>query len=146
MGFRPRDKRDPGMISATGAVVASQLRLYNAAMTGLPAGNEPMQRTPIGEIARRLDAVYGRRRWRCHGCAIDELIATVLSQHTSDANTDRAFRSLKERFPTWHDVIEASTAELAETIRTGGLANQKAPRIQAMIRAILARHGSLDLT
>lgn len=114
-------------------------------MTGRSADSESIPGTPIGEIARRLDAIYGPRKWRRHGSAIDELIATVLSQHTSDANTDRAFRSLKERFPTWHDVIKASTDELAATIRSGGLANQKAPRIQAMIRAILAERGSLDL-
>ena len=63
--------------------------------------------------------------------AIDELVLTVLSQNTSDINTGRAYRAMRERFPTWREVIDAEPGELVEVLRPGGLANQKAPRIQA---------------
>lgn len=70
---------------------------------------------------------------------------TVLSQHTSDVNTARAFASLKERFPAWGDVAAAPGPAVADAIRPGGLAEQKAPRIQAILREIEAREGSIDL-
>lgn len=70
---------------------------------------------------------------------------TVLSQHTSDVNTARAFAGLKARFPTWDAVVEASSRDVADAIRSGGLADQKAPRIQAILREIEGREGGLSL-
>lgn len=70
---------------------------------------------------------------------------TVLSQHTSDVNTARAFAGLKERFPRWEDVAAAPKSDVAGAIRPGGLADQKAPRIQAILREVVRREGSLSL-
>lgn len=70
---------------------------------------------------------------------------TVLSQHTSDVNTARAFAGLKERFPTWDSVLRAPAKRVADSIRSGGLADQKAPRIQSILREIEAREGDLSL-
>jgi len=50
----------------------------------------------IREVDRLLAGVYGDRRWRRHAEPIDELIATVLSQHTNDINRDRAFRATQK--------------------------------------------------
>ncbi|HKG26707.1 MAG TPA: endonuclease III [Thermomicrobiales bacterium] len=100
----------------------------------------------IAEIAERLVAHYGPRHWRCHGEPVAELVATILSQHTSDANTERAFASLRGRFPTWESVIEAPTEAVADAIRSGGLANLKAPRIQAVLTVIRDRLGAFDLS
>lgn len=77
---------------------------------------------------------------------IDELVSTILSQHTSDANTARAFASLKRRFPTWEQALDAPTAQVAEAIRGGGLARQKAPRIQQVLREVRERTGGFDLS
>jgi endonuclease-3 len=77
---------------------------------------------------------------------IDELIVTLLSQHTSDVNRDRAFRRLRERFPTWEEVLIAPTEDIADAIRPGGIANQKAARIKAILAEIEGREGSLDLS
>jgi endonuclease-3 len=96
-------------------------------------------------LARLLDSIYGPRHWRSSGDAVDELVATILSQHTSDVNTERAFSSLKARFPSWHDVMAAPVEEVADAIRCGGLANVKAPRIQAVLASILHRYGTFDL-
>lgn len=99
----------------------------------------------IDEVARRLNRVYGPRPWHRHHPPLDELIMTILSQHTSDTNTERAYRSLRARFPTWEAVRVAPTADVAHAIRSGGLAAQKAPRIQAVLDAVLAERGALDL-
>ena len=70
---------------------------------------------------------------------------TVLSQHTSDVNTARAFAGLKERFPSWREVVDAPAKQVANAIRSGGLADQKAPRIQTILREIERREGALSL-
>ena len=92
--------------------------------------------TTAALVLRRLRTVYGRLRWRPHGDALTELVLTILSQHTNDANSGRAFASLQRRYPTWDEVLAADTVELADRIRSGGLANQKAPRIQEVLARI----------
>ena len=71
---------------------------------------------------------------------------TVLSQNTSDTNTARAFAALKERLPTWEDVLRAPVEDIADVIRPGGLADQKAPRIRRILEEIEEREGRLDLS
>jgi endonuclease-3 len=75
---------------------------------------------------------------------MDELVATILSQNTSDINSSRAFQHLKMRYQRWHEVMNAPTAELADTIRAGGLADQKAARIQDILRRIAERSTDAD--
>ncbi len=61
---------------------------------------------------------------------------TVLSQHTSDTNRDRAYADLRRRLLTWDDVADAPLPAIAGAIRRGGLGPTKAVRIQAMLRGI----------
>jgi endonuclease III len=77
---------------------------------------------------------------------LDELILTVLSQHTSDINAERAFSSLRAAMPSWQRVVDAPAERVADAIRSGGLANSKAPRIQAILREIFEREGSFDVS
>ncbi len=77
---------------------------------------------------------------------LEELIACILSQHTSDTNSHRAYLQLRERFPSWQAVMDAPVGEVEEAIRPGGLASSKAPRIQAVLRAIAEHNGGkIDL-
>ena len=99
----------------------------------------------VTEILVRLESTYGERRWRSHGDPLDELVATVLSQHTSDANTARAFASLKATFGDWEAVLRAPVDLVAAAIRSGGLAELKAPRIHGILAAIKKEHRTLDL-
>ncbi len=101
--------------------------------------------SPVDGIADRLDRAYGPQRWQTHLPPLDELVMTVLSQHTSDTNTERAYRSLRTRYPTWEAVRVAPTSAVADAIRTGGLADRKAPRIQAILNDILSERGILDV-
>ena len=94
----------------------------------------------------RLDERYGRPEWQ--GPSLDpvsELVAVILSQNTSDVNSRRAFAALRGRYPSWQAVIDAPTNELEETIRAGGLARIKAPRIQLVLREIVMERGDLEL-
>jgi len=97
-------------------------------------------------VRRRLLRAYGPIQVQQKGPIVDCLVGTVLSQHTSDINSSRAFRSLKERWPSWDAFAEASLDEIEEAIRPGGLARLKAPRIRAILDEILEREGRVDLT
>ncbi len=88
---------------------------------------------------------YGQPTWRNPLPAIDELVSTILSQNTNDTNRDRAFGLLRAALPTWEAVRDAPTAVVINAIRPAGLANQKGPRIQQVLRAITEERGSLDL-
>jgi endonuclease-3 len=69
----------------------------------------------------------------------------VLSQHTSDVNSERAFDSLRARFSDWEAVRLAPVAEVADAIRSGGLAVVKALRIRRILTQILDARGELSL-
>ena len=98
------------------------------------------------EIGRLLDQEYGRPAPRRRMKPLDELVLTILSQHTSDANSGRAFRSLMERFESWEAVRDADPAEIADAIRSGGLARIKAVRIKELLLHLTEERGrpSLD--
>jgi endonuclease-3 len=87
---------------------------------------------------------YGQREWHPRE-PLSVLISAILSQNTSDVNRDRAWRRLKERFPTWESVLAADAADIAEAIRPGGLADMKAPRIQDVLRVVKQEEGEFSL-
>jgi len=68
--------------------------------------------------------------------AVSELVCTILSQNTNDNNRDRAYTALRAKFPTWEQARDAPTKQVIATIRPAGLANQKGPRIQKVLRRI----------
>src|SRR5439155_11731109 len=116
-----------------------------------PRSEAPTDDTP-NATPRRIRAILNRLRKRYGELTppravdpLDELILTVLSQHTSDVNAVRAFSDLREAYPTWGAVVDAPTNEVADAIRSGGLANSKAPRIQAILREVHEREGAFDL-
>ena len=71
---------------------------------------------------------------------------TVLSQHTSDLNAERAFASLREAFPRGTTWWRRRPPPWPTRSARGGLADTKAPRIQAILRAVHDREGRLDLS
>jgi endonuclease III len=107
-----------------------------------PATATPRRvRTILNRLRRRFGELDPPRR----ADPLDELILTVLSQHTSDLNAERAFEQLNAAFPTWQSVVDAPTATVADAIRSGGLADSKSPRIQAILREVRDREGVFDL-
>lgn len=101
--------------------------------------------SPIAEIVKQLTRLYGPRPWRRWGRPLDGLIGTVLSQHTSDVNSDAAYRNLRRAFHTWRAVMLAKPAEVERAIRRGGLAKQKTRSIQAILGTLQADRGKLSL-
>lgn len=97
------------------------------------------------EIIERLDAEYGTLPWRPSGDPVAELVLTLLSQNTSDSNSGRAFIRLLNAFPDYESLLDADVKRIEKAIQPGGLAPTKAPRLQAMLREVWSRRGSLDL-
>ncbi len=96
-------------------------------------------------VHRRLVEHYGRPVWEVSYAPLDELVGTILSQHTSDTNSERAFASLSRAFGSWEAVRDAPVDQLAETIRSGGLAVVKAHRIQSVLGALTDADGHVHL-
>ena len=97
-------------------------------------------------VHQRLLQRFGEPSWRMPLPPLDELISTILSQNTNDHNRDLAFERLKARFSTWEAVRDAPSDEVIDAIRPAGLANQKGPRIQNLLRQITRERGNLDLS
>lgn len=114
-------------------------RVYNLAMTKAALAKKALK------VHEMLLAQYGEPIWRNPLPAIDELVSTILSQNTNDVNRDRAFNLLRDALPTWEAVRDAPTETVVNAIRPAGLANQKGPRIQKVLKEITAERGNLDL-
>jgi len=96
----------------------------------------------MNDIARRLRRFIGRRAPLGDPTDVMEtLVATILSQNTSDRNSGRAYAELRSTYPSWESVAHADPRELASAIRSGGLADQKARTIVAAVTTLTTRRG-----
>jgi endonuclease-3 len=102
-----------------------------------------------GRVEELLTSAYGNRVWSADNYISDlvgALVATILSQNTSDTNSGRAYLNLKTAFPGgWDDVRTAPLDKVIDAIRAGGLANIKADRIQVVLEAVRSRFGETNL-
>ncbi len=99
----------------------------------------------IREILRLLEREYGARYLKPDREPVSALVMTILSQNTSDVNSHRAFSSLLATFDNWEEVAATGVDDIAQAIRSGGLAQVKAKRITQALHEIKNRRGSLDL-
>lgn len=77
---------------------------------------------------------------------VDELIATILSANTNDANSGRAFDQLRQTFGNdWEAVRTAPLDAIKAAIRPAGMYNQKAPAIVATLERLKVDWGGYDL-
>jgi len=111
----------------------------------MPAPSRAVLARRARRVHETLLMAYGQPVWREELPPVDELVSTILSQNTNDVNRDRAFYALRERFAAWEAVRDAPEADVVDAIRPAGLANQKGPRIQAVLRAITEERGALDI-
>jgi endonuclease III len=102
-------------------------------------------RQALKRVLLLLRRAYGPRPWKCWGDGVSVLVDTILSQNTSAANGDAGYRQLRRRFRSWKQVADAPVDEVERHIRVSGLSNQKAPRIQSILRRIRSERGKIDL-
>jgi len=70
---------------------------------------------------------------------LSELISSLLSHRTKNQDSHRAYQQLRARFPTWDAVRDAPTAEVEAAINPCTWPEQKAPRLQAVLREVSTR-------
>ena len=125
--------------------VSAQRSGRNGEMSTSHAKIPPIVTLSPQEVLRRLEPEYGPLTWYQRKKPVPELVVTMLSQHTSDLNAERAFQQLMETFGTLEAVARAGEEAIADSIRGGGLADTKAPHIKAALNQILESRGALDL-
>ena len=109
------------------------------------ATHEPVSDS-VPYIIDNLRTVYGVPKPRRGLDPLDVLIETILSQSTTNANSERAFKNLKQRFPSWETARRARATSIEAAIKSGGLAKQKSARIKKLLNEIHAKRHSLDLS
>ena len=118
----------------------------------MATGKERRPRRPTGvrkravEVLGLLQQQQGVPVWYQRYDPITELVFTILSQHTSDINSERAGHILKARFPSWDAIADADPTEVERAVRSAGLAKQKVPRIQETLKRVRELTGDYDLT
>jgi endonuclease-3 len=121
-------------------------------------------------VLDELAGSYGHQTWDLRLDPTSELILTILTQNSADTNAEVAFEALRQAYPSglspeihrpgagwggvglsegappdWDSVEFAPLPELTDVIRPGGLANQKAPRLQSTLRRIREERGDYSL-
>ncbi len=91
-------------------------------------------------VLETIARARGPVRWRRENPVVC-LIGTILSQATNDTLADRAYDSLRRRFPTWESVHKAPRRSIERAIRMCGLSRQKARAIQAFLRHLKRTQG-----
>ena len=98
------------------------------------------------DVMSQLGTEYGHEEWIPRYNPAEELVYTILSQHTSDINSERAFLNLMHVFGTLEAIADASEEDIEEAIRSGGLAKQKSVRIKQVLNIVRDDIGSFDLS
>lgn len=126
--------------------LSSQLRpSRQTEATGISAFNNNANEKPLNDIILILERVFGVPELDPPSDPLDMLIGVILSQATTNANSDRTYAALKKKFPTWEQAERAREKTISDTIRLGGLADQKAKVIKDLLRQLKAERGALDL-
>ena len=108
---------------------------------------EDRLRKKTARVARALEKSLGTpRQSSVLPSPLGMLVATILSQNTNDKNSHRAYLSLRKEFSSWERAAAAPLRKLKAAIRTGGMANQKAPRIKNILHGTRERYGKFDLS
>eukprot|EP00051_Salpingoeca_urceolata_P006496 m.85845 g.85845 ORF g.85845 m.85845 type:complete len:396 (-) comp14854_c0_seq4:118-1305(-) len=143
---RRKAKRSRGALAADGcnsqlkrpsATVAPSGAAAYGSVSPFPAFDSP---TPdqCAAVHRALCGVYGAPKQQPTGrLVMDSLVKTILSQNTTDKQSHRAFLLLKEQFPTYRTVLDATPGAVEDCIRCCGLAAIKTERIRAVCSTLI---------
>ena len=116
----------------------------------------PSPAARFDERAREKLRLVHARLCKEYGCPVayfhepsplDELVSSLLSHRTRNSESGAAYKELRARFPDWAAVRDAPVDEVREAIKTCNWPEQKAPRIQQILRLVTERRGgelSLD--
>ncbi len=99
----------------------------------------------VKRILQLLSVEYGEKRWKAGKSPVAVLVQTILSQNTSDRNSQRAFNQLMASFVGWEEIANTSVGQICRVIKAGGLGTVKARYIKQALQEIRRRQGKFDL-
>ena len=100
----------------------------------------------INKINKLLISKFGvPKRNDAETDPVDALIATILSQNTTDKNSYKAYKNLKSNFKNWNEAASAKQSTIEQNIRVGGLAKQKAKSIKIILNQLMKERGKINL-
>jgi endonuclease III len=105
-----------------------------------------MNKPKIGKVIELLTCAYGDPQWHRRLEPVGELVLTILSQNTSDTNSHRAYASLTKAFGSWEELVQADTDDIADAIRSGGLAEAKSRYIKNALQEINRKTTGFNLS
>jgi endonuclease-3 len=112
----------------------------------VPSRSDPATSEKALAVHARLCPVYGCPIPYFHSLdPVSELVSSLLSHRTRNAESGKAFKALRARFPNWEAVIEAEIPEIEAAIAGVTWPELKAPRIRDVLGAVRERCGTLDL-
>ena len=111
----------------------------------VPPVNNQERRRCLLKASEALEKKYGVPGTDPLDDPLEVLIRTILSQNTNDRNRDLAYEELRRRFPCWEDILKADLETIADTIKVGGLGQQKAGRIKNVLQWVQGHWGRMTL-
>lgn len=114
----------------------------------------PMVISPSATELRHKALLVHQRLCTVYGCPIpffhnldplSELVSSLLSHRTKNKDSGRAFKQLRQQFSTWEAVRDADVAAVEDAIAPCTWPDQKAPRLQQILRLITELRGELSL-
>ncbi len=97
------------------------------------------------EVYQRLLKTHGERPLKPRREPMHELISTMLSHRTTQADEARAFERMWQRYGSWEAIRDAPLDELTETIEPANFPEVKAPRIKEVLARIIAERGEASI-
>ncbi|NJB87225.1 endonuclease-3 [Lewinella marina] len=101
--------------------------------------------TQLEYLIHTLQTAYGRQTRYSRKSAIDQLVATILSQRTNYADEKAAYDKLLETYGDWGGVAGAPVEGIEQCIQTSRWPEIKAPRIKEILMHIQDTYGALNL-
>lgn len=100
----------------------------------------------VREVHHQLAQVYGSGIKYFHDLdPLSELVSSLLSHRTKNKDSGQAFQNLVSIFGSWEAARDAPLADVQTAIRPCTWPEQKAPRLQQVLRIITDRVGNLSL-
>jgi len=112
----------------------------------MQAATSSEARPRVLEVHERLCATYGCPIPYFHSLdPLSELVSSLLSHRTRNADSGKAFKALRACYATWEAVRDAPVQDVETLLTPCTWPEQKAPRLQAILKAITEERGTLSL-
>lgn len=99
----------------------------------------------LREITRALELLHGTPDLGNKRDPLDELVYIVLSRKTREDAYQSTYDELKERFPSWEDLVRAPPRDVEAIVQRGGLGKKKTSSLLGAIQRLVDRFGACTL-